>query len=96
MIAIDTNVLIRYFVGDDKKQCQKATKYLENNCAISDPSLIISIALCEVMWVLQSAYENGNADFSDYFIANIATKFKANKTVTFDKRAGKYELFELI
>ena len=26
----------------------------------------------------------------------LATKFKAKKTITFDKKAGKYELFELI
>ena len=42
------------------------------------------------------AYEKGGADFSDYFIAHIAKHYKAKTTVTFDKKAGKYKLFELL
>jgi predicted nucleic-acid-binding protein len=43
-----------------------------------------------------SAFEKGNADFSDYYLAYIGQKYGVGKTVTFDKRAGKHKLFELI
>lgn len=41
-------------------------------------------------------YKNGSADFSDYVIGKINKDAGAFKTATFDKRAGKSELFHLL
>lgn len=51
MNGLDTNVLIRYLVADDEAQAAKAKRYIE-----SGPSYINCIVLCEVVWVLESAY----------------------------------------
>ena len=51
MNGLDTNVLIRYLVADDKTQAAKAKRYIE-----SGPSYVNGIVLSEVVWVLESAY----------------------------------------
>jgi predicted nucleic-acid-binding protein len=56
MIGIDTNVLVRYIIQDDPKQSKEATNFIEKKCS-EDSSLFISaIILCELVWVLESAY----------------------------------------
>lgn len=56
MIALDTNVLVRFLVEDDAVQAAKATALIER--AISDnATLFISdVVLCETVWVLTSRY----------------------------------------
>lgn len=56
MNALDTNVIIRYLVQDDKKQAKKATKFIEN-LTTDNPGFISCIALCEVNWVLKTTYK---------------------------------------
>lgn len=56
MVGIDTNVLIRFVVQDDKKQAAVASDLIENLCSASNPALISLIVLCEFVWVLSSAY----------------------------------------
>lgn len=41
-------------------------------------------------------YENGNADFSDYLIAVINKEKRVSTTYTFDKKAGKSDLFTYV
>jgi predicted nucleic-acid-binding protein len=56
MIALDTSVLVRYIVQDDKEQAHKASALIER--LSSDHQAFIScIVLCEVNWVLKSAYK---------------------------------------
>ena len=49
VIAIDTNVLVRYAVKDDPKQTLLATDYLRNNRCLLLPTVIL-----EAAWVLGS------------------------------------------
>ena len=56
MKALDTNVLVRYLVQDDKKQAAVATRFIEKNCTDSSPCFIGQITLCELAWVLESNY----------------------------------------
>lgn len=53
MKAIDTNVLVRYLVQDDPVQSPIASKYIKTS---DERILISSIVLCELVWVLRSAY----------------------------------------
>lgn len=48
MIAIDTNVLLRYLLQDDKVQSQKAASLING----SVPVLVTDIVLVETVWVL--------------------------------------------
>jgi predicted nucleic-acid-binding protein len=56
MKAVDTNVLVRYLVGDDPLQSRKAAHFLRRECSANDPCLVNRIVLCELVWVLQRAY----------------------------------------
>jgi len=56
MIGIDTNVLVRYLVRDDEAQTTLATALLEKRCTTVDPGYVEHIVLCELVWVLESAY----------------------------------------
>jgi len=57
LIALDTNVLVRYLVQDDPKQARTATRFIERNCTDDKPCFIGHIVLCELAWVLESAYD---------------------------------------
>lgn len=47
-------------------------------------------------WQAYLDYQNGNADFSDYFIAQINKKFGCYFTFSFDKKACQHENFKLL
>lgn len=49
MIAIDTNVLLRYLLGDDKVQSAKAAKLITGNMLV----LVSDIVLVETIWTLK-------------------------------------------
>ena len=55
MVGIDTNVLVRFVVQDDKKQAALASELIEHHCSATNPALIGLIVLCEFVWVLSSA-----------------------------------------
>lgn len=52
MIAVDTNVLLRYVLSDDYDQSPLAVELIDKNCSLQDPALVPNIALAEVVWVL--------------------------------------------
>ena len=56
MIGIDTNVLVRHLVQDDLRQSREATRVITKQCTRDDPGFINRIVLCELVWVLESAY----------------------------------------
>lgn len=70
MIALDTNVLVRYLVQDDPKQARVATRFIEQNCTDEKPCFIGQIVLCELAWVLESAY-NQNREQVAYVIEEL-------------------------
>ena len=59
-ISVDTNVLVRAAIQDDKHQAQQATKILQDAVfvAVSLP------VLCEFAWVLSRGYKKSNAAIS--------------------------------
>ena len=56
MTGIDTNVLVRYLVQDDLEQAKKATRFIATQCTADDPGYINRVVLCELVWVLETAY----------------------------------------
>lgn len=57
MIGLDTNVLVRYIMQDDEAQSRLASAVLENECSEKNPGYINIIVICELVWVLERAYE---------------------------------------
>lgn len=56
MIGLDTNILVRHVVHDDPGQSRKAAQLIARECTRETPGFINRIVLCEVVWVLESAY----------------------------------------
>lgn len=54
MIAIDTNVLLRYLLQDDEKQANKATKLILGTESV----LITDVVLTETIWTLKGKRYN--------------------------------------
>ncbi|HJP34134.1 MAG: type II toxin-antitoxin system VapC family toxin [Candidatus Latescibacteria bacterium] len=58
MIGLDTNVLVRYLVQDHPTQASKATQIIEKGEEEAS-FYITSVVLCELVWVMESAYGYG-------------------------------------
>lgn len=56
MIGLDTNVLVRYVVQDDPTQSPKATALVES-LSEANPGFITLVALVELIWIIQGAYQ---------------------------------------
>jgi predicted nucleic-acid-binding protein len=56
MNGVDTNVLIRYLTGDDPEQAARARELMLRVRDTDDQLLVSDIVLCEVVWVLRTAY----------------------------------------
>jgi predicted nucleic-acid-binding protein len=69
MIALDTNVLVRYLVEDDKAQSRRATKLIEATLAREDELFISDVVMCETVWVLSSAYRFSRNEIADALAA---------------------------
>ena len=124
-------MLIRYLVQDDPRQSALATKYVETKCTVENPCFIGQIVLSEMVWVLESNYQQthdqiatiieqllqvgqlevmdpevvwraladykaSNADFPDHLVARINEFRGCDSTLTFDKKAAKQPMFELL
>ena len=72
MIAVDTNVLVRYLVGDDTEQANAARALLER-LTPERPGFICREVAIEVVWVLERAYEFTRVQIADVLVELIAT-----------------------
>lgn len=59
MLAIDTNVIVRYLVDDDHGQFLGAEKLIENS-----PIFVSNTVLLECEWVLRSGYGYAAGEFA--------------------------------
>ena len=130
MKGIDTNILIRFLVGDDELQAKKVYNIFKK-AEINKKELFVPLlVILELIWVLESVYEvtrteildsiselllmpilkfehqsalqqftnsgHGNKyDLSDLLIAHSAKEQGCESVITFDKKASKFDLFEL-
>jgi predicted nucleic-acid-binding protein len=56
MIGLDTNILVRYLTQDDPGQSRKATDEIEKGLAEGQQFFIADLVMCELVWVLETAY----------------------------------------
>ncbi len=64
MIAIDTNVLVRYLVGDDVEQSETARRLLAG-LSSTNPGFICREVMIEVAWVLERSYSFSRMQVAD-------------------------------
>lgn len=56
MIGLDTNVLVRYFAGDDAAQATIVQRLVERELSPQRPAHVSLVALAELAWVLRTRY----------------------------------------
>jgi predicted nucleic-acid-binding protein len=59
MRAVDSNVLVRLFTGDDKRQCAAAEQYIARGAWVP------TLAVAETLWVLRQGYGFAAARLAD-------------------------------
>ena len=65
MIALDTNVLVRYLVEDDAKQSAAAAALIDRVISDGDTLFVSHIVVCETVWVLRISYHVGRPEIAE-------------------------------
>jgi len=79
MIAIDTNVLVRYLVRDDETQFILASNMIADCISNNQPVLISLLVMLEAEWVLRSRYKIPKLEISAVF-----SKLLESKEIVFE------------
>ncbi len=130
MKGIDTNILIRFLVGDDKQQTKRVYNLFKKTELDKKELFVPLLVILELIWILESVYEisrtdildsiselllmpilnfehqsalqlfshvaqENTYDLSDLLIAHSAKEQGCESVITFDKKASKFNLFEL-
>jgi predicted nucleic-acid-binding protein len=69
VIALDTNVLVRFLVEDDAEQLDRARALVGRIVAGGDSCFVSDVVLCELVWVLQSSYRIPRGPIADHLQA---------------------------
>jgi predicted nucleic-acid-binding protein len=64
VIAADTNVLVRLLVEDDEREAAAARELIAAARENQEPVLVTAPVLCELEWVLESAYRATRKDIA--------------------------------
>ena len=62
MIAVDTNIIVRFLVRDDEKQAETVRRRLKQAENDRERLLIPLLVVLETMWVLESAYDKTRSE----------------------------------
>ena len=131
MMALDTNVLVRFLVKDDDQQARLVYQLFKQTEVNQECLFVPLLVVLETIWVLQSCYgvpdddiakalsqlllmpvlkfegqpiiqgfitssHNAKCDLADLLIAHSAKMSNCQSIVTFDKKAARFEFFELL
>lgn len=73
MIAIDTNVIVRYLVRDNPEQADAAKALLET-LTNDQPGFICREVMVEIVWVLERAYKFARERIADVMVELTVTE----------------------
>jgi len=73
MIGLDTNVLVRYLTQDDRVQYEKTAAFIEAATDRGEQLLVNTVVLCELEWVLESAYNYSREEIAHAIEQILAT-----------------------
>ena len=68
MIALDTNVLVRFLTQDDDAQFQVAADLIEG-CTRDVPGYVCREVMIELVWVLERAYKYSREEIADALLS---------------------------
>ena len=102
MVGVDTNIIVRFLVGDDEKQANKVYKLFKSIENDKDELFVPTLVILELIWVLESVYEIVRSDILDsvsQLILMPIFKFE-NLTVIqkfiFEAQQSKFDLSDLL
>lgn len=81
MMGLDTNVLVRYLVRDDRRQAERASTYIREATSKGESFFINCMVLCELVWVLEASY-----GFSKKEITDVLEKILVTKQFEFEQK----------
>lgn len=131
MIALDTNIIIRFLVRDNEKQAQLVYRRFKQAENQREQLFVPLLVILETIWVLESLYDLSRGeilesieelmlmpifqfqeygviqaflssagqegiDLSDLLIAQSAHANECRHVLTFDKKASKCQMFQLL
>jgi len=79
MRGVDTNVLVRFLVGDDPEQASRAAKLFAQATVNGEKLFVPQIVVCELVWVLGHAYDRSRPQIA----AGLETLLRARQ-LTFE------------
>jgi predicted nucleic-acid-binding protein len=89
VIALDTNVLVRYLAQDEPAQAALATALLEQELSSQSPGFVSCLVLAELQWVLSRHYGVDRERFAD-----IARGLLSAKALRFDHLAAAWNALQ--
>ena len=102
MKAIDTNILVRFLVGDDEFQAKYVYKLFKEAEANNDELFVPLLVVLELLWVLEAVYEIERKDILDAIndlLLMPILKFEhqaALQSFIRNARGNKYDLSDLL
>ncbi len=80
MRAVDTNVLIRFFIDDGSNQAAAARHIFDTSLERGEPLLIVPHVLCELVWVLSTSFNQRRAE-----VGSILQRILAARVFVFER-----------
>jgi predicted nucleic-acid-binding protein len=98
MIALDTNVLVRFLVEDDEVQTARAAALIKRAIEGDERLFASDIVMCEVAWVLGTSYKTPRAEIATVLrrlvgvrhLAFASTDLLARAPGAFDRGKGDF------
>ena len=102
MKGVDTNILIRFLIGDNEQQAKKVYKLFKKAESEKNELFVPLLVVVELIWVLESVYEIPRDEIldtlSDLLLMSIL-KFEHQSTLqqfTLSAQGNKYDLSDLL
>lgn len=102
MKGVDTNILIRFLIGDDEQQTKKAYRIFKKIESEKKELFVPLLVILELIWVLESAYEISRDEIldsiSDFLLMPIL-KFEhqsALQQFILSAQGSRYDLSDLL
>lgn len=75
MKAIDTNILLRYFLQDNSAQYDKVRKLFQKTKLENSQQFVSVLVVLEIIWLLESVYETPRQVIIDTLLKAMALDF---------------------
>jgi predicted nucleic-acid-binding protein len=102
MKAIDTNILVRFLIGDDEQQAKKAYNILKKAESEKEELFVPLLVVLELIWVLESVYKIARTDILDSikeFLLMPILRFEHKSVLqqfTLSAQKNRYDLADLL